>query len=99
MTMAARRKTGEFFGTVWPEIGEKKVISFPKRRRACRWSPTSPHKSIELVAGGLQPSEFASATLQIRTDSARSVVGMEGQSSDCFRVADHPPRIAAFTAH
>jgi hypothetical protein len=44
-------KLGELFGTGWPEIGKGKLVSFPKRRRACWEQPTSTCKSVELVAG------------------------------------------------
>jgi integrase len=47
----AAEKLGEFFGTGWPETGQGKVISFPKRRRASYWRFGSPCESVRLVAG------------------------------------------------
>jgi hypothetical protein len=47
----AAEKLGEFLGTGWPEITERRVISFPKRRRACYWGFASPLVSAELVVG------------------------------------------------
>jgi hypothetical protein len=54
----------------------ERVISFrifPKRRRACWWSPTSPRESVRFVAGGRNAPNMPVLVLPYRFELIREV--------------------------